>query len=59
MVCQTLTGHGGWPLTIIMDSEKRPFYAATYLPKESRGGMPGLLELLPGSPVCGGKKSKH
>ncbi|HRW12037.1 MAG TPA: thioredoxin domain-containing protein [Syntrophomonas sp.] len=47
MVCQTLTGHGGWPLTIIMDSEKRPFYAATYLPKESRGGMPGLLELLP------------
>ncbi len=46
-VCQALTGHGGWPLTIIMDPEKRPFFAATYLPKESRTGMMGLMELLP------------
>jgi len=47
MVCQALTGHGGWPLTIIMDADKKPFYAATYLPRNSRGGLLGLLELLP------------
>jgi uncharacterized protein YyaL (SSP411 family) len=46
-VCQALTGSGGWPLTIIMDADKRPFYAATYLPRGNQGGMMGLLELLP------------
>jgi uncharacterized protein YyaL (SSP411 family) len=45
--CQALTGSGGWPLTIIMDADKRPFYAATYLPRGNQGGMMGLLELLP------------
>ncbi|HWQ75615.1 MAG TPA: thioredoxin domain-containing protein [Syntrophomonas sp.] len=47
--CQGLTGHGGWPLTIIMDADQRPFYAATYLPKNSRGFMPGLTEILTGT----------
>jgi uncharacterized protein len=46
-VCQMLTGGGGWPLTIVMTPEKLPFYAATYLPKESRYGMVGLIELIP------------
>jgi len=45
-VCQTLTGSGGWPLTIIMTPDRHPFYAATYLPPSSRGGMTGLMELL-------------
>lgn len=45
-VCQTLTGSGGWPLTIIITPEREPFYAATYLPPKSRGGMMGLIELL-------------
>ena len=45
-VCQTLTGSGGWPLTIIMTPDRQPFYAATYLPPRSRGGMTGLMELL-------------
>jgi uncharacterized protein len=45
-VCQALTGSGGWPLTIIMTPERQPFYAATYLPLHSRGGMLGLTELL-------------
>jgi uncharacterized protein YyaL (SSP411 family) len=44
--CQALTGQGGWPMTIIMTAEKKPFFAGTYFPKESRMGMPGLLELL-------------
>src|SRR5690554_6680531 len=45
-VCQGLTGHSGWPLTIIMTPYQKPFYAVTYFPKESRMGMPGLLEIL-------------
>ncbi|MFP4655837.1 MAG: thioredoxin domain-containing protein [Methanohalobium sp.] len=46
-VCQALTGRGGWPLTIIMTPDKKPFSAATYLPKESRFGLTGLVDLLP------------
>ncbi len=42
-----LTGRGGWPLTIIMTPEKKPFFAASYIPKESRYGMTGLLDLIP------------
>ena len=45
-VCQALTGSGGWPLTILMTAEQKPFFAATYLPKTSRFGQPGLLDLL-------------
>jgi uncharacterized protein YyaL (SSP411 family) len=45
-VCQALTGHGGWPLTIVMTPEKKPFYAATYMPKNSRQGMSGLIQVL-------------
>lgn len=45
-VCQQLTGSGGWPLTIIMTAEQKPFFAGTYLPKGSKYGMTGLNELL-------------
>ena len=45
-VCQALTGSGGWPMTIIMTAEKKPFFAGTYLPKTSRRGMTGLADLL-------------
>lgn len=45
-VCQALTGSGGWPLTIIMTPEQKPFYAATYLPKFSRWGSSGLMDVL-------------
>ncbi|MCG8502036.1 MAG: thioredoxin domain-containing protein [Firmicutes bacterium] len=44
--CQSLTGHGGWPLTIIMTPEQKPFFAGTYFPKYSRMGIPGLLDIL-------------
>ncbi|NLM30756.1 MAG: thioredoxin domain-containing protein [Methanomicrobiales archaeon] len=37
----------GWPLTIIMTPDGRPFFAASYLPKESRYGMTGLVDLIP------------
>lgn len=46
-VCQMMTGGGGWPLTIVMTPEKKPFYAATYIPKRGRYGRPGMLELIP------------
>jgi len=46
-VCQMLTGSGGWPLTIIMTPDKKPFFAATYIPRESRFGKTGMLELIP------------
>ncbi len=45
-VCQALTGHGGWPLTIIMTPEKHPFFAGTYFPKHSKWGQPGLMDIL-------------
>lgn len=45
-VCQALTGSGGWPLTIIMTPEQKPFFAGTYFPTTSRYGMPGLIEIL-------------
>ncbi len=47
-VCQAMTGHGGWPLSIFMTGDKKPFYAGTYFPKRGRGGMPGFIELLHG-----------
>ncbi|MCP4600395.1 MAG: thioredoxin domain-containing protein [Proteobacteria bacterium] len=46
-VCQIMTGSGGWPLTIIMTPIKEPFFAATYIPKESRFGQTGLVDLIP------------
>ncbi|MCE5222435.1 MAG: thioredoxin domain-containing protein [Clostridium sp.] len=45
-VCQTLTNSGGWPLTIIMTPDQKPFFAGTYFPKNSRYNMPGLIEIL-------------
>lgn len=35
-VCQMMTGHGGWPLTIFMTPDKVPFFAGTYFPKKKR-----------------------
>jgi uncharacterized protein YyaL (SSP411 family) len=46
-VCQLTTGHGGWPLTVVMTPDKKPFFAGTYFPKESRGGRLGMIDLLP------------
>ncbi|MFC2947304.1 thioredoxin domain-containing protein [Virgibacillus sediminis] len=45
-VCQMMTGHGGWPLTIFMTPDQVPFYAGTYFPKESKYGRPGIMDAL-------------
>lgn len=42
-----MTGRGGWPLTIIMTWDKKPFFAATYIPRSGRFGQAGLVELIP------------
>jgi uncharacterized protein YyaL (SSP411 family) len=44
--CQAMTKGGGWPLTIFMTPDGKPFFAGTYFPKESRMGMSGFLDLL-------------
>ncbi len=45
--CQAMTGQGGWPLTVLLTPARRPFFAATYIPRESRHGRAGLLDLVP------------
>ncbi|MDP4089536.1 MAG: thioredoxin domain-containing protein [Bacillota bacterium] len=44
--CQAITGSGGWPLTIFMTPDKKPFHAGTYFPKHDAYGRPGLISLL-------------
>jgi len=45
-VCQMMTGSGGWPLTILLTPDKKPFFAGTYFPKESKFGRIGLIDLI-------------
>ncbi|NPA53694.1 MAG: thioredoxin domain-containing protein [Aquificae bacterium] len=45
-VCMMMTGHGGWPLTVFLTPDKKPFYAGTYFPKESTYTRIGLKDLL-------------
>ncbi len=44
--CRAMSPSAGWPMTLLLTPEKEPFFAGTYLPKRSRRGSPGLLELL-------------
>ena len=46
-ICQAMTGSGGWPLNMIMTPDKKPFFAATYLPKKSKFGRQGMMEIIP------------
>jgi len=45
--CHLLSPSCGWPLTLFLAPDGKPFYAATYIPKENRFGRLGLLELIP------------
>ena len=44
--CQAFTGQGGWPLSIVMTYDKKPYFAATYIPKKSKYGITGIIPLL-------------
>ena len=46
IVCQALTGHGGWPLSIFMTPDRKPFFAGTYFPRDERMGMPGFRDII-------------
>ncbi len=46
-VCQLMTGSGGWPLTVALTPDRKPFFAGTYFPRETRGGRIGMLDLVP------------
>ena len=45
---QMLTGRGGWPMTVFLTPEGKPFYGGTYFPPEDRQGMPGFPRVLSG-----------
>jgi uncharacterized protein YyaL (SSP411 family) len=45
-VVELQTGSGGWPMTVLMTPDAKPFFARTYVPKRGRLGRPGLLDLL-------------
>jgi len=45
---QAMSGHGGWPMTVFLTPDKRPFYGGTYYPKQPRMGMPGFVQLCAG-----------
>lgn len=43
---QRMTGHGGWPMTVFLTPDGRPFYGGTYFPPEPRHGLPAFSQLL-------------
>jgi uncharacterized protein len=43
---QAMTGRGGWPMTVFLAPDGRPFFGGTYFPKEPRQGMPGFVAVL-------------
>ena len=45
---QTLTGRGGWPMTMFLTPDRQPFYGGTYFPPQDRYGMPGFPRILKG-----------
>ena len=45
---QMMTGHGGWPMTVFLTPEGKPFYGGTYFPREPRYGMPSFQQVLEG-----------
>jgi uncharacterized protein YyaL (SSP411 family) len=43
---QALTGQGGWPMTVFLTPDRKPFYAGTYFPPTARQGMPAFSQVL-------------
>ncbi|BBH18029.1 thioredoxin domain-containing protein [Nocardioides baekrokdamisoli] len=43
---QAMTGSGGWPMTVVLDHDARPFWAGTYLPPQPRHGQPAFTQVL-------------
>ncbi|MEC9095843.1 MAG: thioredoxin domain-containing protein [Planctomycetota bacterium] len=45
---QILTGHGGWPMSVFLTPELKPFFGGTYWPPKQRGQMPGFVQIIEG-----------
>ena len=45
---QAMTGRGGWPMSVFLTPDGRPFYGGTYYPDEPRHGMPSFRQVLEG-----------
>ena len=45
-VCQLATGNGGWPLSVFLTPDQKPYYVGTYFPEDSRYGMPSFRNIL-------------
>jgi uncharacterized protein YyaL (SSP411 family) len=43
---QLMTGRGGWPMSVFLDHQRRPFFAGTYWPPMQKFGMPGFPQVL-------------
>src|SRR4029453_16707958 len=43
---QSMTGSGGWPMSMFLTSDLKPFYGATYVPPASKYGLPGFEDLI-------------
>src|SRR5262245_63815060 len=43
---QAMTGRGGWPMTVFLTPDGRPFFGGTYFPRDDRQGMPGFVRVL-------------
>jgi uncharacterized protein YyaL (SSP411 family) len=43
---QSTTGSGGWPMTVMLTPDLKPFFGGTYFPPESKWGRPGFIDLL-------------
>ncbi|MBP7862477.1 thioredoxin domain-containing protein, partial [bacterium] len=45
---QVMTGHGGWPMTVFLTPDLKPFFAGTYFPPENKHGMPSFKRVMLG-----------
>ncbi|MBZ0166543.1 MAG: thioredoxin domain-containing protein, partial [Candidatus Omnitrophica bacterium] len=43
---QTMTGHGGWPLSVFLSPDRKPFFGGTYFPPYAKWGSPGFMDVL-------------
>ncbi|MGH9268967.1 MAG: thioredoxin domain-containing protein, partial [Acidimicrobiales bacterium] len=43
---QAMSGHGGWPMTVFLTPDRKPFYGGTYFPRTAKMGRPGITDLL-------------
>jgi uncharacterized protein len=43
---QAMTGHGGWPMTVFLTTDRKPFFAGTYFPPQPSHGLPAFMHIL-------------